>query len=234
MTTSTLSRATNEADSAKPHLVGPTAPELNYRTNFSLYLTIRALAWLFTALSASLPLDALATSVAAGGIGGSNSDLTWSVAIAFAVWGGVWGAVWTTLLVWKRYLLYKERWYLSEVAHLVHGYYDIPWSRISQATQYRPQSKPFWRFYKNRLYSLQSKEDWLDGSRIKLKIDVPVRKGANIVVTQHVNGVMAVPPIREVPTDAVTGDRSGPLSTGVVVLLGLLLMTGAAALASRK
>ncbi|MBF4563976.1 hypothetical protein [Plantibacter sp. VKM Ac-2876] len=96
--------------------------------------------------------------------------------------------------VLRRRLEYTNQWWLGEVAHRVAEKYDVEWSRIAQATRYRPMASGE-RWYKpwhHRAYRLKVAKEWWGQSRVFFELVVPVKEGRPIAVREWHHGQMRV------------------------------------------
>jgi hypothetical protein len=133
--------------------------------------------WLLTGLIAAYGL-----------LWGLRGEGWWFDAASLTVGGALlFGIGWRVM--WRRYLTYKEQWWLGEVAYRVADKYEVDWARIAQATRYRPiaTGDRLWIFG-NRAYRLKAKEDWWDDSPAWLTIVVPLKKNAAITVFEQKRG----------------------------------------------
>lgn len=152
--------------------------------------------------------------IAYGKLWDLKPDTWWTDPLTVTVGIGLLIAIGWRFVV-RRYTTYKEQWWLGEVAHRVAEAYDIEWSRIAQATRYRPMARgDVLGVFCNRSYRLKSKEDWWDGSPALLAIVVPTKQGDAITVFEQEKGKdpVQVPAGKPRPTGGSSASTKSPFS----------------------
>jgi hypothetical protein len=150
----------------------------------------QGLLWVFTFAIGSLGVVQISRTVV------TDSGVDWTAMAPVATLAGCTVVAASLAMAWRRYMVFKERWFLTQVAMQVHSLFDIDLTLVTQATAYLPFATPWYKPYKRRSYKLSAKEEWLDSSPPKLLITVPVVRGESMTVVQHINGELSTPPLR--------------------------------------